>query len=171
MGSKRRAMNYAQARLMIKTGDLLAFTHTARGSLKDLQLHLVRMFTKSEFCHVGIAYVVHDRVFVLEAVSTGVRMFPLSMALPFYLVSNPIPLKDSAIEWAFAQIGNAYESKWQMVLAYIFKTNLKNNKRFQCAEYVNGILNANDQHQATSDIPAIVVEMAMRQWGALTYVN
>lgn len=164
-------MNYVEARPMIKTGDLLAFTHTELKSWYDFQVQVVRMATKSEFSHVGIAYVIYDRIFVLEAVSAGVRMFPLSRALPFYLVSNPILLKDSALEWAFARIGDRYENKIKMVLAELFDIDLKHNKRLQCSEYVNAILAANDQEITKIDTPTAIVKAAMEKWGALTYVN
>lgn len=163
-------MNYLAYRGQIKTGDLLAFSHTANGSWYDFQIHMVRKATESEFSHIGMAYVVHDRVFVLEAVSSGVRLFPLSRALPFYHVANPVPLSEAAMEWAFAVIGAAYESKWRMVLNHIFDIQLKNNHRWQCAEYVNGILSANQQHLTEIDTPSSIVTAAMRQWGALQYV-
>lgn len=164
-------MNYTDARPMIKTGDLLAFTHTEMRSWYDFQVQMVRMATKSEFSHVGIAYVIYDRIFVLEAVGTGVRMFPLSRALPFYIVSNPKPLTDTALEWAFARIGDKYENKLKMVIAQLFRIDLKHNKRLQCSEYVNGILAMNNQQITNIDTPTAIVKAAMEKWGALTYVN
>jgi len=162
---------YAEMRPVIKTGDLLAFPPLSRGWWGRFQANAVRTATQSEFSHIGIAYVIYDRVFVLESVSTGVRMFPLYRALPFFTISNPKPLSSAALEWAFSKIGYAYESKFKMVLAFIFKLKTNKNERYQCAEYVNGILAANGQQLAVSDTPSIIVNMAMRQWGGLIYVN
>jgi len=164
-------MTYDQIRPLIKTGDLLSFSHKAHGSWYDFQIHMVRKATESEFSHVGIAYVVYDRVFILEAVTSGVRMYPLSRALPFYFVSNPQELSDAALEWAFQHIGNEYESKWRMVLATFIDIDLKNNHRFQCSEYVNGILMMNDQELTAIDTPSSIVEAAMQHWGSLQYVT
>lgn len=164
-------MTYDQIRPLIKTGDLLAFSHKARGTWHDFQIHMVRKATESEFSHVGIAYVIHDRVFILEAVSSGVRIFPLSRALPFYFVSNPKALSNLSLEWAFEHIGNEYESKWRMVLANFINIDLKSNYRYQCSEYVNNILTLNDQQITTVDTPSSIVEAAMQHWGSLQYVT
>lgn len=164
-------MTYDQIRPLIKTGDLLAWSHSGWGSWHAIQVSLVRMFTQSEFSHVGLAFVVYDRIFVLEAVSSGVRIYPLSRALPFYLVSNPKELSTPALEWAFQYIGNEYESKWRMVLATFIDIDLKNNHRFQCSEYVNGILTMNDQEITVIDTPSAIVEAAMQHWGSLQYIT
>lgn len=164
-------MKYSDARQIIKTGDLLAFTHTAWGSWHDFQIHMVRKATESEFAHVGIAYVIYDRVFILESVGSGVRLFPLSRSLPFYFVSNPSSLSGEALEWAFLHLGEPYESKVKMVLAELFNIDLKKNKRLQCSEYVNGILAANNQFLTNTDTPSAIVNAAMAQWGALSFVN
>lgn len=164
-------MKYSNIRQEIQTGDLLGFTHTATGSWYDFQIYMVRKATESEFSHIGMAYVVNDRVFVLEAVTQGVRLFPLSRALPFYWMSNPKPLSTEALEWAFAEIGAEYESKWRMVLNQFIDMNLKNNKRFQCSEYVNQILKINQQSLTETDTPAAIINAAMRCWGSLMYVD
>lgn len=164
-------MTYDQIRPLIKTGDLLAFSHQSRGSWHDFQMHMVRKATESEFSHVGLAYVIYDRVFILEAVSSGVRMFPLSRALPFYLVSNPKELSNAALEWAFQNIGNKYESKWRMLLDHFIDIDLKTNHRFQCAEYVNNILAFNGQEMTRVDTPSAIIATAMQHWGVLQYVN
>jgi hypothetical protein len=87
------------------------------------------------------------------------------------LVSNPKELSTPALEWAFQYIGNAYESKWRMVLALFIDIDLKNNHRFQCAEYVNSILAMNDQEMTRVDTPSAIVEAAMHRWGSLQYVT
>lgn len=164
-------MKYSEYRSLIKTGDLLGFSHVAKGSWRDFQIHMVRKATESEFSHVGVAYVMHDRVFVLESVSSGVRLFPLSRALPFYHISNPVSLNEASLEWAFSEIGTEYESKWRMVLNNFFDMHLKNNKRLQCSEYVNGILKLNQQSLTDIDTPSAIINAAMRYWGSLQYVS
>ncbi len=164
-------MKYSEIRSQIKSGDVLAWSHTGRGSWYDFQIRLVRMATESEFNHVGIAYVIHDRVFVLEAVGQGVRMFPLSRELPFYLVSNPEPLSDEALSWAFSKLGDQYESKLKMVINNFIDLNLNDNKRLQCSEYANGILSVNKQWLTIVDTPSAIVQAAMQTWGSLNYVG
>src|SRR3990167_457790 len=98
-------MKYAEVREHLKSGDLLAWSHRGWGSWYDFQIQMVRMFTRSEYCHVGIAWVVSERVFVLEAVSTGVRIFPLSRELPFYWVPLRSAWEDEVDAWALKQVG------------------------------------------------------------------
>ena len=83
--------HYANIRQHIKSGDLLAWSHRAPwwASLRDCKIALVRLFTRSEYCHVGIAWVLGGRVFVIEAVKPEVRIYPLSKLAPFYWVQVP----------------------------------------------------------------------------------
>ena len=77
-------MIYKQARPMIRSGDVLAWSHRGIRSWHDLKIWLVRMFTRSEYSHVGTAWVVGNRVFVIEAVMPKVRIYPLSKLGDFY---------------------------------------------------------------------------------------
>jgi hypothetical protein len=162
---------YNEARPQICTGDLIAFSHTKSGSFYDFQVHAVRVATESEFSHVSLAYVTNERIFILEAVSSGVRMFPLSRAGSFYWVKNPETLSEDALNQAFLDLGLPYENKFKMVLNMIFKMNLNKNRRLQCSEYVNEVLAVNKQILTIIDIPTSIVTSAMRYWGALTYVE
>lgn len=164
-------MLYADIRPLIKTGDCLLFSHAEMSSWYDFQVQMVRMATRSDFSHVGIAYVAHDRIFVLEAVSNEVRCFPLSRATPFFWVPNPKKAKPEALEWAFKQLGLPYENKWKMVLAKVFPIKLKGNSRWQCSEYFNGFLRANGQWLTDVDEPAAIGRQAIRLWGPVTYVE
>ena len=71
-------MNYTDIRDQIKTGDLIGFTHKGWLGWYNFKVQMVRMFTRSEYSHVAIAYVMNDRIFILEAVGAEVRLFPLS---------------------------------------------------------------------------------------------
>ena len=109
-------MRYAAARRRIRSGDLLAWSHRGWGSWYDLQIQAVRMFTRSEYCHVGLAWNVGGRMFVLEAVSAGVRIFPLSRLMPCYWLPLAAAWDGTVEEIALAHVGERY-SKWQAVLA------------------------------------------------------
>lgn len=131
-------MNYADAREKVKGGHLLAWTHRGFRSLYDIQLQIVRAFTRSEYCHVGIAWRVGGRLMVLEAVQTGVRIFPLSRLLPFYWIPVPAVWTPEAEEWALAQVGEPY-SKWQAVLAGLGLLKAGEDSIWQCAEYAQAV--------------------------------
>lgn len=163
-------MKYADTRETIKTGDLLAWSHDGIDSWHDFEVQMVRVGTKSEFTHVGVACVMAGRVFVIEAVSTGVRLFPLSRVLPFYIVRIPKPLSESALEFAFTHIGLEYESKIQMVIAFLTGKSLSGNQRFQCSELAREIYKADGRLFECPDTPSAVVHCAMENWGPLEFV-
>lgn len=74
---------YAKFRPLIKSGDLLAWSGTSSFG------NLIRRWTGSSYSHVGIAWVIGDRVFVLEALDgRGVVISPLSNRLSCYHIET-----------------------------------------------------------------------------------
>lgn len=163
-------MKYEDARAQIKSGDLLAWSHGGWGNWHDIQISLVRMFTRSEFSHVGIALVGAGRVFILEAVSGGVRLFPLSRELPFYWIARPRELSGEAIDFAFDRLGDGY-SKLQAILAFLDMLSHGEDDLWECAEYVLEILEADGEVLTNVATPTGVVKAAMQRWGSLNYVE
>lgn len=131
-------MKYDEARPHIQSGDVLAWTHRGWKSWHDIKLQLVRIWTRSEFVHVGIAWVVGGRVFVIEAVSRGVRIFPLSRLLPFYWIRVGYWDADMEKE-ALAHVGDEY-SNWQAALGAIRQLKVGADRRWQCAEFVQYLM-------------------------------
>ncbi len=132
-------MNYLDARKQIKSGHLLAWSHKAWASLYDFQVQMVRVFTQSEYCHVGVSYVIADRTFVIEAVGTGVRMYPASNLLPFYWFPLATNWNETAEKFALSQVGKPY-SKNQAVLAQLDMLDKGTDGLWQCAELTQQIL-------------------------------
>lgn len=130
---------YNQIRSKIKSGDILAWTHKGWGSWYDFQIQLVRIFTRSEYCHVGVAWVVGDRVFVIEAVSPVVRIYPLSMELPCYLIPIDSYWNDDVEKLALSFVGKPY-SKIEAVMGFLGTLTTGADDKWQCAELVNTIL-------------------------------
>lgn len=76
-------MRYEEARPRIKSGDILGWQG------HSLFSRLTQRVTRSAYSHVGTAWVVGKRVFVLESLgSSGVRLMPLSQRRPFYHVAT-----------------------------------------------------------------------------------
>ncbi len=133
-------MNYVEERPLIKSGDVIAFTHKEWHTVSDLEIQAVRFFTQSEFSHVGIAWVVGGRVFVLEAVVPRVQIFPLSNYTPFYHIPMGRVLSDTALEYALSKVGESY-SKTEAIKAFFGKE--KDDDQWECAEYVHSVLASN----------------------------
>lgn len=131
-------MNYVDARDRIRSGDVLAWTHRGWSSWYDFQIQMVRVFTRSEYCHVGVAWSIGGRVFVLEAVNSGVRIMPLSRLLPCYWL-RLARWGDTIEEFALTKVGQPY-SKWQAILGGFGTLKIGDDSKWQCAEYVLAVL-------------------------------
>lgn len=127
-------MNYASARPKIRSGDLLGWSHHGWGSWYDIQVQLVRMFTRSRYSHVGVASVFGDRVMIYESVSAGVREFPLSRELPFYWIPMGLEWNDAADRFVYETLGDPY-SKWQAIKAQLGLLVPGADKVWECAEW------------------------------------
>lgn len=163
-------MRYAEARTKIKTGDLLAWSHGGWRNWHDIEVSIVRMATRSEYSHVGLAFAGAGRVFILEAVGSGVRLFPLSRELPFYWVRRPASLRGKAVDFAFERIGEEY-SKWQAIKAYFGLLTAGEDAEWQCAEYVLAVLRADGEDLTPIATPSAVVQAAARNWGPINFVT
>ena len=154
-------MTYDEIRPLIKTGDVLAWSFRKGwfSSWYAFKINLVRLFTRSEYSHVGIAVVFGKRVFVLESVTGGVRLIPLSLELPFYWIPYK-QLDETELERALSVCGQPY-SQWEAALGRFDATDETNGK-WQCSEFVKWV------HRLDCPAtPANVVEYVLSQGNPL----
>jgi hypothetical protein len=164
--------NYNQARAQIKSGDVLAWTHKGWRSFYDFQVQMIRVFTRSEYCHIGVAWVVGSRVFVIEAAVPQVRIYPLSKVLPFYWIPTNDYWTPEVEEYALSLVGSQY-SKMEAIRGFLGTVITGQNHLWQCAELTDSILvkgNVLRQEEAVVT-PAGIVEELMKQGLTLTYIN
>ena len=161
-------MRYAEAREQLKSGDLLAWSHERWGSFYDFKIQMVRMFTRSVYCHVGICWCIGGRVFVLEAVSAGVRIFPLSRELPFYWIPLRTNWETEVEAWALLQVGEPY-SQWQAMLAGLGLLKPSADSIWQCAEYAAEVARRSGVELGADVTPNAVVLAAQRLDGAVLH--
>jgi hypothetical protein len=102
-------IQYSDYRKNIKSGDLLVWSHRGWKSWHDIKVQMVRFFTQSEYSHVGIAWVIGDRVFVIEAVEPCVRIYPLSKLGDFYHIKMGAEWKPETEEAALSYVGSDYK--------------------------------------------------------------
>jgi hypothetical protein len=100
---------YFDYRNNIKSGDLLVWSHRGWKSLYDIKIQMIRLFTRSEYSHVGTAWVVGDRVFVIEAVEPRARIYPLSKLGSFYHIPLQAPWGKETEEKALSYVGSEYK--------------------------------------------------------------
>lgn len=151
-------MEYIEARPSIKSGDLLAFSGGDWKSIHGIKVNIVRMFTKSKYSHVGLAWVVGGRVFCLEAVKPKVRIHPLSKLGNFDLLALGANWKPETEEFALASVGVNY-SELEAIKAFFLPLEQGNVK--QCAAYVREVLIKDGIKLGFFSRPDTVVEAAL----------
>lgn len=161
-------MIYNKARPMIRSGDILAWSHRGIRSWHDLKIWLVRMFTRSEYSHVGTAWCVGDRVFVIEAVMPLVRIYPLSKLGDFYWLQMGAYWRKATETLALSHVGDAY-SQLQAIEAP-FLTPM-DDERWECAELVARIARQDSIDLGAVYTPSEIVLAAQKRGAPLTYVE
>jgi len=161
-------MKYADIRPSIKSGDLLAFSHGSFKSWSEFKVLIVRMATLSTYSHVGIAWVVGGRVFVLEAVKPLVRIFPLSLEGDFYHLPLGAEWRPETEEFALSRVGVKY-SELAAIQAY-FKP-LDSGSVNQCSAYTREVLLKDGIDLGALSRPDTVVAAAQQRGATMTFVS
>lgn len=165
-------MKYSELRPTIKSGDVIAWSEGGWTSLHDIQVSLVRMFTRSEYSHIGICYVIGGRVMVVEAVVPLVRIFPLSKLLPFYYIRTPNSWwSEKAEELLLSRVGEKY-SKWEAIRSF-FTKDTNNEQVWECSKLVNRTLMEFDSgFDNLNDTPTASIKYLMDEHNlSLVYVE
>ena len=161
-------MQYKQARPLIKSGDILAWSHRGWKSWYDIKIQFVRLFTQSEYSHVGTAWVIGERVFVIEAVQPKVRIYPLSKLGEFYWLSTGAQWKDETLEYALSKVGQNYSQLQAMQSAF---DEPPDDDKQQCAELTARIAKMDGINLGTTYTPSSVVRSAQLLGGNLVLVQ
>jgi hypothetical protein len=150
-------MKYTEIRSQIASGDILAWTHRSWGSIYDIKVQLVRFFTQSEYSHVGTAWVVGDRVFVIEAVLPTVRVYPLSKYDEFFLIPIGAKWSRDTEALALSKVGQKY-STWEAIKSLFVK--LKDDDIWECAELCAKIATSDGINLGDRYTPSDIVRKA-----------
>lgn len=150
-------MKYADMRDNIKSGDVLAWSHRSWKTWYDIKIQLVRFFTQSEYCHVGVAWVIAGRVFVIESVIPKIRIVPLSNELPFYWVPMSAPWKPETEEFAMSLVGVGTYSQLEAIAAGMGQQTSESSGKWECAKFVQACLTRDgfavgDVHATPTDL-------------------
>jgi hypothetical protein len=166
-------MNYSEIRSTIASGDSLAWSHKNWNTLYDIKIQLVRIFTRSEYTHVGTAWVVGNRVLVLEAVTPKVRIYPLSKLGDFYFLPTVKNLNivwtSEVEEYALSKVGENYSMSKAV---WAFFSLLKPSKEWECVEYARNILiRAGLKNFEGRDTPTNFVEQLLKQGSTIHFIH
>jgi hypothetical protein len=130
---------------------------------------MVRFFTRSEYSHVGVTWVVGGRVLVIEAVTPLVRIYPLSKLGSFYKLSDPVSWTPEVETFALSHVGQGY-SQWQAVKAFFGITSDADGLA-QCAELVRGIIRESGVACEVDATPTAIVEFMLERGATLQYIE
>lgn len=166
-------MKYAAIRNRIQSGDLIALTHTKWGSLYDLQVQVVRTVQQSEYSHIGIAYVMGGRVWLIESVDPLIRMVPLSNLADegFYLIPTESPISYAELIFALSEIGVGRYSKWEAIKAFFHKIAIGKNAVWECAEFVIACRKLSGVNLGNVATPSAVVQVAQEAGAPLYFIK
>ncbi len=131
---------YKDVRDQIKTGDLLIWKKDKVRFLSNLFLSVVRLFTKSEFAHVAIAWRVRDRLFVIEATMPQVRIYPISSFDEFFHIAMNVEPTEEQLDYLLGKVGLSYSIK-HAIWGYLGIKLDDSEEDWQCAELVTRFYN------------------------------
>ena len=160
--------NYLLHRPNIKSGDMLIWSSKRWDSLRNIKVQLIRIFTRSEYNHTGIAWVIGSRVFVIEAVTPKVRIYPLSKLDSFYHISMNLEWNTKTEEFALSTVGHGY-STWQAILSFFGKS--IQDDLWECAELVAEVYRIENIDLGSMYTPSAIVEKALELNKQLKFIS
>ncbi len=161
-------MDYSEIRSKIKSGDILAFSHVGWKTWRDWKVQAIRIFTQSEYCHIATAWVIGDRVFVLEAVTPKVRIYPLSKLGDFYWIPMNAKWSAETETYALSAVGEDY-SQVQAIQSFFGEPEVDN--LWQCTEYSRAIAAKDGIVIKSKPTPALFVKELLQLGKSLIYVT
>lgn len=161
-------MNYAAARPLIRSGDLIAQSRGDWTTLIGIKINIVRIFTRSTYSHVGIAWVIGGRVFMLEAVKPRLRIYPMSKIGDFYLLPMQARWTEPGENTALENVGVEYS---ELVAMQAFFGPLDVGNVQQCAAYALAVYAADGIDLGNRATPDAVVLTAMQRGATCTLIT
>lgn len=158
-------MLYSEVRTKIKTGDMLLYRNHPGGGLRaKIERWFVEHGTASPYVHVGVAWVDHDRVFIMDITTKGCAPRPLSKTGEFDWAPAPAELSESALVEAFDYWGELQYSRWQAILGEFGLLAIGKDRYAQCAEYALMIWRASNMMPTTVATPSACADGALTHW-------
>jgi hypothetical protein len=161
-------MQYENARPLLKSGDLLAFSRGSFKSWAEFKTMVVRLATRSTYSHVATCWITGGRAFAVEAVIPEVRIYPLSKLGNFYWLPLNAPWSNETEEFALSTVGAKY-SQWAAIKAF-FKDLGKGNLQ-ECAAVTIAIADVDGIDLGNRQTPDAVVLQAQLRGSETIYVT
>lgn len=151
--------DYEDMRPSIQSGDLLAWSSDGATLMSRILTFVVRIFTLSEYSHVGIALREGDRVYVLEATIPRIQLRLLSERKGFYHVPMHVLWSQKLEDYLKHYIGKPY-GILDCIRGYLGHTD-PSDDRWQCAELCNDFYRQAEIDLGENYTPSKVVREAI----------
>lgn len=116
----------------IKTGDLLAWKHDRSSHFSNFFMRLIRLVTRGEYAHVGVAVRMEGNLYVYEAARPMVMLSPLRLTEEIFHLEMGLDPSPESLDESFTKIGLPY-GYLDCIHAIIGEVS-QSDKRWQCAE-------------------------------------
>ncbi len=160
-------------RSKIKAGDVIALSHYKWASIYDFQIQMVRLFTQSEYTHVGLVVEIGGRLMVAESVTPVVRLKPLSEFVDdgFYWIPTNTPISEQEFTFLMSKVGKGRYSKLAAIAAYFNKLKIGTDDNWQCCEYVIAARKLSGLNIKSKAVPSDVVRFLQQQGNPVYFIN
>jgi hypothetical protein len=167
-------MKWGEAKKLIKAGDLIACSHQPWKTLSDIESHIVRIVTQSEYSHVAVAWFPPDgEPHLIEAVVPCVTLSPLEKYLDygFFLLQTPDkPMTQEEESYGMSKLGEPY-SKWEAVEGELELLNIGASGKWQCSELTIAMRKLSNLDLGPTATPACVVQRALQLGYTMKYIT
>ena len=154
----------------IKSGDLLIWNKGAGGYINNASLFIIKLFTLSEYVHVGIAWKIASRVFVIEAAMDGVKITPLSKRHEFFHMPMGIKWFKTYDSFLLDKVGDVYSIQ-DAVRGYLGLFVDTEDRAWQCVELAVSFYKHTGLDLGDVYTPAKLVTQLLDLGRQMTYVN
>ena len=167
-------MKWYEAKNLIKAGDIIACSHQPWKTFSDIESHIVRIVTQSEYSHVAVAWLPPDGdPHLIEAVVPCVSLSPLEKYLDygFFLLQTPDkPMTQAEESYGMSKLGETY-SKWEAVEGELELLRIGASERWQCSELTIAMRRFSSLDLGPVATPAAVVQKALSKGYSIRYVE
>jgi hypothetical protein len=162
--------DYYLYRRKIRSGDLLVWSHGSGGLINGIILTTIKLFTLSEYVHVGVAWKTAGRLFVVEATLDGVKISPLSKKGSFFHIPMNLKWTKEYDCLLLSKIGEPY-SIHDAITGYLGILKPGSNDAWQCAELVHSFYAHIGLDLGNAHTPTKIVNNTLVKGYMMTKVN
>lgn len=167
-------MKYSELKGVLKSGDIIALSHQPWKTERDVESHIVRIVTESEYSHVCVAYVGESgELQVIEAVEPVVTISQLTKYLDFgfYVISTPDkPMTKEEEAYGKSKLNQPY-SKIEAVEGFLGVLDIAGDSKWMCAELTIAMRRLSGLDFKCRATPAEVVRDLLQRGYELKYVK